>query len=268
MTKPHPSLCNRPKPKTQPQRPAKVHPIFGRLEYINRDGGWWQSTVPMADRPTRVKLVQRARLSDDVIDSAACFLSWILKNQQQVRAHLGRELSNGVYRSNMEKHPCDKLADSSLLEAIYPCEIVLYNDFAELAYECFSLPEGKLFGADRIAVTIDSSKVPTSVFLSELGLHDRAQGILELPLPADLSHFEESLADQFVARAAEWGWFDFDDQLQELLDGAIRSVEEQMRTTSEESAEYLRRVLLLLKDIPREADDDLDGVDELDELDE
>jgi hypothetical protein len=228
------------------------------LQYVNRDGGWWQSQGAVAGSSVRLDVQEDVNVPESRLDATAGLYQWIRDNEPSVRSFVAQELSAGRFTSNLVEHPTGGvgLETPRVLEAIRPYLIVLSGDHAELRYEGDALADGQMFGADCIEVTIGSDRTPESVFLRDSGRDGRAHRILDRPLPADAADFENSVPDQFVARAAYWGWFSFSDELRGLLQQAILRVDELMRTGSPDRASYMGTVKRLLLDIAKDADEE------------
>ena len=255
MTKAHPELCLRPRRNPHLKRPTHEHPVLGTLEYVNQDGGWWQSETRIAGEFVRLDFQQDGRISPAALDFASEMLLWVQSDERDVRYYVAEQLARGNFTSNFKDSHDEKLDDLSVLDSLRPCMIILWDDRAELRYECDSLPNGKLFGADCIEVRINESKLPQHVFLLSRWDDNRAKMLLDRPLPDDAREFENTIPDQFVSRIAAPGSIKFDDALQRLLDRAIDEVDNLTRGQSPECASYMRTVKVLLMDVAKAADE-------------
>jgi hypothetical protein len=255
----HPQLTLRPRPSPGLQRPTLRHPVLGTLEYVNRDGGWWQGTATLAGLPVPVHVRQDANPSDEAVQAAADFLQWVQQNEPSCRAYLGTQLSAGDFRSNVPWHGRRPPAvdGPAVVKALRPAQLVLSPELAELRYDCAALPGGSLEGAHRIEVMIGDGRAPEAVFLQQLDLHARAEDLLERPLPADAADFENSLADQFVATAAA-GPLRFDAELKGLLDQAIKDTEGRLKNAAPYATAYLTAVGAVLKELAQLAQTQID----------
>ena len=86
----------------------------------------------------------------------------------------------------------------------------------------------------------------------EVGIEEMAEEILASPVPDDAGNFENSTVDQFTL-LAEWGWFEFDAELRQMLNDAIEQTDKKMISTSAECAAYMsgvKRVLLCIAQDP------------------
>lgn len=254
MIDPHPKLCHRPKPRPVRNRPKKEHPVLGKLEFVNESPGWWQSSVMIDDANVRIDVQHNARVTDELLDAAANLLSWIANNVDRLRDYATDELSAGRFRSNIKEEHEERLTDRSVLDALRPSLAVLQDDSAEFSFDCGSLPDGHLFEADQIQISIDKNRTPNLVFLMQLGVESLAESILKLPIPPDCADFIGTIPDQFIARAAEWGWIDLDDELRVLLKKGIVEVNRRIDGGSAESIAYMKKVRHLLRRIEIEDD--------------
>jgi hypothetical protein len=255
----HPQLTLRPQPSPGLQRPTLRHPALGMLEYVNRDGGWWQGTATIAGLPVPMHVQQNANPSEEALQAAADFLQWVQQNEPPCRAYLAERLSAGEFQSNVPWHGRrpPTVDGPAIVKALRPAQLVLSPELAELRYDCAALPGGSLEGAHRIEVMIGAGKAPEAVLLQELDRHSRAADLLERPLPADAADFANSLADQFVATAAE-GPLRFDAELKGLLDQAVEDTEGRLRKASPYATAYLTAVKAVLKDLAQLAHTQID----------
>jgi hypothetical protein len=130
--------------------------------------------------------------------------------------------------------------------------VVLWNDHAELRYDCDALPDGNLFGAQQVYVDIDSSKSPESAILMDLGFDRRAERLFDRPLPTDAADFENSLGDQLIAKAAA-GRLALDAELRHHLEQAQTDANRRINTGTTESVSYMISVRALLSEIAKAA---------------
>jgi hypothetical protein len=228
--------------------------VLGALEYVNRDGGWWQGQAQLASSVVRVDLQQRASVPEQALTVAANFLEWVQKNEAIVRSHVEKVLSAGDARSNMLKHVrrVPRLADPRILRDLRPYMIVLWDDRAELRYDCDALPEANLFGAQQVFVDIDSSNSPESVFLMDLGFDRRAERLFDRPVPPDAADYANSLGDQLIAKAAT-GMLELDAELRGYLAQAIADANQRISTGTVEVASYMTSVRALLLELGKSA---------------
>lgn len=254
MPEPHPKLCFRPRPDSGLHRPTMQHPVLGILEYINRFGGWWQGKTTVAGWFVRLDVQQGANIPEGALSVAADFLQWVQKNEPIVRACVEKQLSAGDARSNILDHVAGvpRLDNPGILHHLRPYMIVLFEDHAELRYDCDALPGGNLFGAQQVYVSIDSSKSPESVFLMDLGFDRRAERLFDRPLPQDALDFENSLGDQIIARAAT-DRLALDAELRGILKQAIEDADRRIKAGSPECASYMISVKAMLLDIGKAA---------------
>jgi hypothetical protein len=255
MPKIHPKLCSRPKPNPGLKRPMLEHPVLGAMEYINRDGGWWQGTTSIARSPVRLDLQRGANVPAKALNAAAGMLQWVQQHESEIRSFAERELKAGAARSNLVQHVkgIPKLKDTdSLVKLLVPDMVVLWDAAAELRFACDNLPGGNLLGAHYVEVRVEAQK-PESVFIREVGIDNMAQKILASPVPCDAGDWENSISDQFVARAAQWGWFEFDAELRKLLAEAIDRTDA-VQAKSPECALYMQSVNRVLHRIAQEAE--------------
>jgi hypothetical protein len=222
------------------------------LEYIQRGGGWWQGTTTIAGSSARLDLQQPANPSEQAIHVAADFLQWVQQHEAECCAYVGKQLAAGDFNSNMRRHSTAQpiLDGPAILSSLRPAMVVLWPDHAELRYECDALPGGNLQGAHRIDVLIDGRKSPQLVSLLALDFSRRAECHFERPLPADAVDFENSLAEQFIAKAAE-GRLRLDTELKGLLDQAIRATKDGIGHATAGTASYLTSVKALLSELAK-----------------
>lgn len=255
MTEPHPRLCFRPRPKKGLARPTCEHSTLGHLEYINRDGGWWQSTTEISGNLVRLDFqAETTRLTDEMLESAAAKLAWVQAHEPQIRSHAAIQLQTGKFRSNLKNPPNVSLSDATLLDSLRPCMIIIWSDWSDLCYDCDHLPEGELFGADSLQVTIQGTSEPGMVFLYSRFLKLRAEIILEQPIPPDAPAFENSLADQFVSKIAVDRVIAVDDEVKDLIATATKEVKTLSENGSQQLKNYLRTIEIFLRDIIRSAE--------------
>lgn len=254
MPVPHPKLCLRPQPSPGLQRPKLQHPVLGTLEYINRDGGWWQGTARVAGCIVRVDLQQPANVPPQALTVAARFFRWIQSNQSLLHAHVENELTAGNAHSNIRDHGtrAPRLNHPEILRDLRPYMVVLWDDHVELRYDCDALPDGNVFGAQRIYVSVDSNFSLERTFLMAQTLERRAEQFFERPVPVDASDFVNSLGDQLIAKAAT-GRLALDSELRGHLKAAISDAEQRSHAGSPECASYMVSVKALLSEIGKAA---------------
>lgn len=250
MAEQHPKLRFRPKPKIKAKRPTMQHPVLGTMEYINRDGGWWQGKADIAGTIVRLDLQKGTKVTEEERQSAARFLEWIQNNESTLREHVKSTLEDGKARSNMTAHSngVPELDEPEILDDLRPSMVVLWDDQAELHYDCDSIPNGNLFGAQRIEVDIDRNFVPIFVRLLDLSFRTRAEMFFDRQLPEDVIGFEGSLGDQLIASAAE-GTLSLDAELRKILRQAIQDASHRIRSSSSEGASYLTSAKVLLSEL-------------------
>jgi hypothetical protein len=244
----HPKLCSRPQPRPGAKRPTLGHAVLGALEYVNRDGGWWQGTAAIGGVAVRLDLQQPANPAADAVQSAAESLQWVQENEATIRGQIGARLAAAEYHAAGRGEP-EPIADAAaLLPALRPMKVVLWRDHAELYYDCALLPDGNLRGAHQVGVFLDAER-GIDITLDQLELDRRAANLLGRPVPAELVDFVDSLADQFLARAATGGIV-LDAELTDLLETAIAEIEpRRARAGSATAGDYLTSVANVLRAI-------------------
>lgn len=254
---PHPDLCFRPRAPVGRNRPTLTHPVLGTLELVNRDGVWWQGTAVIAGANVRLDVQQGAHPNPADVDAAGQLMQWIQTNEPAIRAELKARLARGgVSRFGLRSTSVTApLEDVSLVDRLQPNMLVLWSEReADLFYVCDDVPEGHLLGCHQVDVDLDT-RMRITPTLRELDLAKRSEHILQRPVPADAVDFVDSIADQFIARTAQWGSVLFTTDLSDLLADAIRNVESRIERGSPECAVYMtsiRRVLQALSDINKQ----------------
>jgi hypothetical protein len=254
MLLPHPKLCFRPQPHPGLRRPKLTHPVLGNLEFINRNGSWWQGRATIAGSSARMDVQQGANPADAALNAAADTLQWVQENEPAIRTYMGERLATGDFRTNPQRQVSTTmryLDDPTILSGLRPCKIVLWGDYADLEYDCTALPDGNLLGGHTVNIRIDAGKSPTLCSLYYLDFCQKAERFFERPLPADAVDFENSVADQLIAKAAEWGWLRLDAELSDMLEKAIDRTDARINDGSAECVSYMKSVKLLLRDIPK-----------------
>src|SRR5215475_611781 len=68
MAQSHPKLALRPEALAGLNRPTLKHKTLGTLEYINRDGGWWQGVAIIAGCTARMDVQKDANPAQAELD--------------------------------------------------------------------------------------------------------------------------------------------------------------------------------------------------------
>jgi hypothetical protein len=250
----HPKLCVRETPNPYLKRPAIEHPVLGHLEYINRDGGWWQTMTRFSGCLIRLDLQSETRVSQSQLDSAAVLLTWLQTHEPQVRDAANQKLMAGDYRNNVNGRGPMKLAAPKFLDGRRLQLIALWSDHCDLYYDCEGTSDEALFGAHTIEVSFEERVEDCSVLIFARSISDRAKILLEREVPHEDRNFINRLPDQFVSRTAKFGARGFDDQLRATLRQAIEDLDKWMQTASIEFKSYLRSVHLLLVEVAQNVD--------------
>jgi hypothetical protein len=255
LAEPHPKLRCRLPPNPRLKRPTREHPVLGRLEYVNRNGAWWQSVSIIAGSHVRLDLQHpSAKLDDATMDAASQQLSWIQSHHSDVLRHAALQLERGHYRPPCDDSPRPIPLTPSQLSALRPFMVHLLKDFTIVRYECDALPDGTLCGADCLEVTTDRISELGDVLLLNRSLDDRANVILSRPLPPGLPEYKNSIPDQFVAKLAADYWIRLDKELTVLLNAAIEEVRTLAANPQLACSQYMGSVEMLLRDVARSAE--------------
>lgn len=184
-------------------------------------------------------------------------LHWIQENESKVREHASLALEQGRYSANVDEINNHRLSDPKLMGLVRPFMVRIFDDSADLHYECDALPDGHLFGAHDLQVGVNTSKTLEDVFLLARWTGSRARRVLEQPIPPSLVDFENCLADRFIVSTASWANAGVNTtlnttELKSLLATAIQEVESRKHSANGDAARYLRSVKLVLEDIQRD----------------
>ena len=124
----HPQLRLRPVRNPHLRRPSREHPVFGKLEYVNTDGGWWKGTTTIDGTAVRVDVQEMTNIAIEALDRAGSFVTWIQSNGSVLRRHIGSELLAGnVFELQQSGHGAlsvSQLPDTNLL---HPFMLVIWT---------------------------------------------------------------------------------------------------------------------------------------------
>lgn len=254
MVQSHPKLRFRPQSSTGVRRPRVEHPDLGELEYINRDGGWWQGHVHIDGAPVRLDVQQPANISREALAAAADFVKSARAIEPTLRDHIANQAAEGKVGSNIDNYLwLQPEIDAASLESLRPNTIVVWDDHADFRYDCDALPDGNLFGGSIVEVRINADKSGGRVMLLDFGDDRRAETLFALPLPSDATDFEGSIGDQFIAQAAT-GQLRLDADLRRELAGAIADAERRIAVGSPACVHYMTSVKALLNTFAKRAE--------------
>ena len=252
-------LRKRPVRNPRLKRPIREHATLGKIEYVNYDGGWGQGGKSIGDEWVRIDVQQMANIDSATLDRSAEYVDRIQQNRSAFIDFVRHRLLHGPI-DDFDPEEFLKATDDDIshLPLLRIYMLVLWDNFAEVQSECDLFPTGKCAGHARIEITIrkreDGGFQPTELRLRHRSLFEMAEYILERPVPAELTHYANSLPDQFVATYGTWGWLEFHDELREKLDAATQQVRRLMNEQSEAARKYLRSVQLLLELIAAEVE--------------
>jgi hypothetical protein len=227
---------------------------LGTLEYINRDGGWWQGTVVIAGVPVRIDWeAEETNIPSDRIEEAGRRLRWMQEHEAALRDYAGAQLLAGDFDSSIRIHEKRKprLDDESVVGRLLPQMVRIWDSGSSLTYDASDLPGGELFGAHEVTIYVDAELAPESVKLDRLDFSARAKRLFQRPFPQDLAGFENSIADQLIAKAAEYGSLDMDSELRTLVEQSLEQVAAMTVTCSPLAKSYLGEAKRLLQEIAK-----------------
>jgi len=247
----HPNLCLRSVPNPNLKRPTREHQILGRLEYINRDGGWWQSTNRLDGMLVRVDVQFDMRVTAQELDASAELLTWTQQNISMLRSFAKRELANGTYRIGLVGGPHECYTDGDVVDSLRPYLIVIWSDSVSLDFECDHFPEGCFSGKNVLSISANPAMTNAYVNVFSNSIDGRAKTFLDREVPSEMCEFVNSLPDRFICRMASSGVRGIDAELQPLLLEAIRELDQRWTATTSQATSFLRSARLLLNELSK-----------------
>jgi hypothetical protein len=253
----HPKLALRGEAETDPPREKQTIPGLGVATLVEEDDSGWQAIVRLSDpdRPVLFDLNTLGELDETVVDFAIHFLQWVIQNEPELRLRLADRLMEGNYTRKSDVSIVFEDRDK-IISTLRPHSIILWHicGTGEIWYDCTPSPEGNLSGATEINVNLDAEKQIESIRVYSWSMTSkRAARFLERAVPPDTNYAKDSLADQFMSRAAIWGWLEFDSNLRVHFECCRKAVEEKLTKLTGRSHAYFLELLAILNMI--DADD-------------
>jgi|GEM_PF-5186916 hypothetical protein len=254
----HPRLALRAEAEADPPREKKSIPGLGVATLYEEDSNGWHVIVSLTDpeNPVLFDLNTCADLDEGIVNFAIHFLQWVLQNEPELRLRLADRLIEGNYTRKSDEVRFVFEDRDKIISTLRPHSVILWHISCtgEIWYDCTTSPEGSLSGATEINVDLDADKQIEFIRVYSWSMTSkRAARFFDRSIPPETNYAKDSLTDQFVSRAAIWGWVAFDPELRAHLVSCRNAVEEELAKLSGRSQAFFRELMAILKMI--DADD-------------
>jgi hypothetical protein len=225
------------------KRPTKTDPALGTLEYVTyeRCHSWH---LPHRFVPSRVTIVEQivSEWEPKQVENAILLMAILKDNEREIRERIlrasYRELVSDAGRSGSIDQILEHLDDWMAL-----FWMTYWDEYFDVRYDCSDAPEGTLFGADQIRISLGKDAAIQSLsFDSDPSDDNRRDAFRQRVVPPDCGFVADSVADKFITN----GYFAPTPELADLLDASIEQTAALLANAATDSEAFLRSAHRLL----------------------